>query len=123
MWDCLACGVKRIAASILRCPTCREERSDMPKSTTGGASNAKALPGETGYVKPDMAEAAPAEPAVDAETPVPAKPAPAVTAPQPAVAKPAAATPEPPKPAATPVAVPAAPDPVKTQASPGKAAS
>ena len=128
MWDCLKCGVQRIAASILRCPTCREERNDMPKSTTGGASNAKALPGETGYVEPDVAEAAPVKPAVDGtKAPEPAKPAPAVTAPQPAAVKPAApaapaAAVDPAPAKAAPDAAPVAAAPAAAKATPAKAA-
>jgi hypothetical protein len=50
MWDCLNCGCRAIAASLLACPMCQEERSDMPRATVeGGASNAAAEPGETGY--------------------------------------------------------------------------
>ena len=52
MWDCLECLCRAIAASLTRCPVCRKER-DMATATTGGASNARALPGETGYVAPE----------------------------------------------------------------------
>lgn len=70
----------------------------MPTVTSGGASNANALPGETGYVDPEaeaVAETAPEVPA-DAEVPDTAEPAEAVSEPQddpkPAPAKVAAKT-------------------------------
>lgn len=53
MWDCPECGCLSIAASLTTCPMCGKER-DMPTTTTGGASNALAQPGETGYVPPEV---------------------------------------------------------------------
>ena len=39
MWDCIECGVKKIAHSLTHCPVCKEERQ-VPKTTTGGGTNA-----------------------------------------------------------------------------------
>lgn len=93
MWDCPACGCKCIAASLAVCPRtrCGRERP-MPTATTGGSSNARALPGETGYVAPEetAAPVAVAEP----ETPA-APPAPDATAAAPEPAQPATDAPEP----------------------------
>jgi hypothetical protein len=93
MWDCILCGCRRIAASLRDCPKCRKGR-DVATATTGGASNAKALPGETGYVPPE-------EPAV---------PGPAAAAEAPAVPD-AAPEPQPDPEAAQPVSEPPAPEP------------
>jgi hypothetical protein len=90
MWDCISCGCKRIAASLPGCPKCRKER-DMATATTGGASNARALPGETGYVPPEEeaadapVEAAetPAEPEPEPEAAAEPEPAEAVSEPEP----------------------------------------
>jgi hypothetical protein len=54
MWNC-ACGCKAIAASLGSCPVCKEERA-MPNTTMAGTTNAKALPGEPGYVPPEVLE-------------------------------------------------------------------
>ena len=106
MWDCLACGCRAIAASLLGCPVCRTER-DMAKATSGGASNAGAQPFESGHVAPEV----PVVPVVAAEVPEAAEPEP-----QPAVAD-ADGPPDPPADDAVPVvpeparAVSAAPRP------------
>lgn len=66
MWDCPACGCRNITAPLTRCPMCGRE-CDMPKVTVNsGASNANALPGETGYVLP-------AEPVADSGVEEPVK--------------------------------------------------
>lgn len=39
LWECEHCGSKGIAASLEYCPVCRKEK-DLPKVTSGGASNA-----------------------------------------------------------------------------------
>ena len=110
MWDCIECGVRRIAASILRCPVCRKER-DMATATTGGASNARAVLHETGYVPPE--EPAAPEPVEAVETP--AEPAVAEEAPEAPVAAeaivdPPEAAPEP-EPGPEPEPEPAGADP------------
>lgn len=71
MWECLKCGCKAIARDLGFCPHCLLPREDgeMPKATTGGPSNAKAEPGEPGYIAPDAEETAVADapPAVAAD--------------------------------------------------------
>ena len=96
MWDCQECSCGRIAASLTTCPMCGRER-DMPTCTTGGASNANAVEGETGYVPPEVPEAdgnvpevakdEPAEPAADVEVAEVPEPAKAVSAPKAAPAR------------------------------------
>lgn len=111
MWDCPKCGCRCIAAPLTTCPMCFEERDDVATCTTGGASNANALPGETGYVPPEVPEVpevaavageapeadgqhaevavgALAEPAPDVKVPEAAEPAKAVSAAPPAKADP-----------------------------------
>ena len=117
MWECLLCGCQAIAGSLLRCPQCHKE-PEMPKATTGGASNANALPGETGYTEPGVPISVtvevvePPEPAPLPE-PVPAPPAPA---PEP--------VPEPPRaPVSASGGVSAGPISLKAEAAPGKAKS
>lgn len=83
MWDCVKCGCRRVAASLLRCPVCREERDDMPKTTTGGGSN--------GW-EPQEGAPEPGAPEADAE----------------AAPEPVAAAPEPPQAPVTPEPAPAA---------------
>jgi translation initiation factor IF-2 len=104
MWDCPECGTLRIAASLTACPVCRKER-DMAKATTGGASNARALPGETGYVEREQAE--PAVPAADAAQDAPAEAAPDVPASAPPEPVQAVSAPPKPEPKAAPKAAPA----------------
>jgi hypothetical protein len=101
LWDCSECGCRSIAAPLTTCPMSFKER-DMATTTTGGASNANALPGETGYVPPD--ETAPDE----AVAGTAAAAAPPAADPAPAPAKPAEAVSEPPKdePKAAPKAEP-----------------
>ena len=74
MWDCVKCRCQAIAASLLHCPVCREER-DVPKTTANdGASNGWAEP-EPEAVAPEAAEPEPelepevAAPAVTAKLP------------------------------------------------------
>lgn len=76
MWDCAECLCRAIAASLLRCPMCGEER-DMAKTTVGGgATNARAPRPETGAA-PVLAEAAaapePAEAVVPPSAPEPSQ--------------------------------------------------
>jgi hypothetical protein len=53
MWECIKCGCKAIAGALGFCPQCFKSREDdVPKATTGGPSNAKAEPGEAGYIEP-----------------------------------------------------------------------
>lgn len=119
MWTC-ECGCQAIAGTITNCPMCRRER-EMPKATTGGASNARALPGEPGYIAPEteqelVPEPVPAqdEPEAEgtAETPVvPPVPEAEPVVPPAAPVVPAAPAPVSPKPSpASPVPSPA-PDP------------
>jgi hypothetical protein len=77
VWDCIKCGCLKIAHSLGICPKCfKPKEDDVPKATTGGGSNAAALPGETGYVEPETvapapaADVAPAEPEPPAAEPV-----------------------------------------------------
>jgi len=59
MWDCLLCGCKAIVRDLGFCPHCfKPKEASMPKATTGGASNAKAEPGEPGYIAPEGAQEA-----------------------------------------------------------------
>ena len=113
MWDCIECGVRRIAASILRCPVCRKER-DMATATTGGASNARAVLHETGYVPPE--EPAAPEPVEAVETP--AEPAVAAEAPEAPVAAETVSEPEPEVPKPGPRSAPKAAGPEPAEAAP-----
>jgi hypothetical protein len=59
MWDCIKCGVKAIAGDLGFCPGCfKPKENNVPRGTTGGASNEKAEPGEPGYIDPGAEEAA-----------------------------------------------------------------
>jgi hypothetical protein len=107
MWDCAGCGTRRIAASIISCPKCRKER-DMARATTGGASNANAMPGETGYIEPEDGPQAPSE----APAPVPA--AGPVPVPVPVMAEPVKPGQQPGPPAVTPAKATAKTTPPKT---------
>lgn len=102
MWDCVKCGAMAIAGSLGFCPQCfKPKEDDVPKATSGGASNAKAAPGEAGYIAPEpkTAKTTKGEPESDAETAVTPKTAvPAVDLRPPAAtgSAPAAASSEPP---------------------------
>lgn len=90
MWDCLLCGVRAIAASILHCPKCGQERDDMPKTTVGGGGTNAREPNEASQVPADAPEDSEASEAVsepsDAEAAAPAAPpAPPAPPPPPAV--------------------------------------
>jgi hypothetical protein len=98
MWECQQCGCKGIAADLVACPMCEEERK-MPKSTTGGASNAWE---ETEAVVAEATE----QPAEDA--PVEAAPEPQ-DAPVTVVGEPGPELVAPPKPDAAPAPKKAAP--------------
>lgn len=92
MWNCPdeQCGCLRIAASLTWCPMCFKERDDMATTTTGGASNANAVEGETGYVSPEQmaadeavaAQEAPEAKAADTEVPEAAEAAQTVSEPK-----------------------------------------
>jgi len=73
MWDCGLCGCRCIAPGVPFCPQCFKPKEEtVPKVTSGGASNAKAGPGEPGYIDP--AAEAPEVPAAGTEiTEVPAE--------------------------------------------------
>lgn len=61
MWVCSQCGCQGIAAGLGLCPQCGEERQ-MPKATSGGASNAweqdDAEPGVNADAAADQAQPA-----------------------------------------------------------------
>jgi hypothetical protein len=132
MWECIKCGCKAIAADLGFCPGCfKPKEDDMPKATTGGASNANAEPGEPGYIDPEAVKAeaakvltdAGADPGDVAKVTAPDKADPEKPAAPAAAAK--AAEP-PPAPAAKAAAVPANPvtaPPVAAPASPAKPAT
>jgi len=108
MWDCIKCGVKKIAGTIGFCPGCFEPKEDdVPKATSGGASNASAESGEPGYIDPGADEAAAAEALLGPGGPADVKPkADGPEKPAAAPAKPVAATTavKPPAPPADPPA-------------------
>lgn len=67
MWDCIKCGCLAIAQDLGFCPQCfKPKEGDMPKGTTGGASNADAEPGEPGYIDPEASKAPAAKVLADA---------------------------------------------------------
>lgn len=114
MWDCIKCGVKAIAGTLGFCPGCFKPKEDeVPKATSGGASNAAAEPGEPGYIDPAAGQVQAAEallgpggPADDTDKAA----SPAKSAPE----KPA----EPPAKAADPVPAPKQEKPVATGSEP-----
>lgn len=89
MWDCITCGVRAIAASLLHCPKCGQERDAMPKTTVGGGGTnarepneapvvAQGTPEESGASEAvsELSAASPEAPAaVPAVPPVPEPPA------------------------------------------------
>lgn len=89
MWDCGHCGCRSIAPGVPFCPQCfKPKEESVPKVTSGGASNAKAVPGEPGYIAPaaEVPEV-PEVPAAGSEIPeAPAEAPPEVPAPVPAAA-------------------------------------
>jgi hypothetical protein len=78
MWDCITCGVRAIAGSLLRCPKCGQERDDMPKTTVGGGGTNAREPNEAPVVAQDTPGPSGASEAVsgpsDAEVVAPAAP-------------------------------------------------
>jgi hypothetical protein len=111
MWECIKCRCKAIAADLGFCPQCfKPKEDDVPKATTGGASNANAEPGEPGYIEPEKVHEAWTAPAEELDPGEPEKPAvPAAPAKPSAPAAAAKAAEPPPAPAAKPAEVPAKP--------------
>lgn len=94
MWECVKCGCRAIAHDLGWCPHCGEEK-EMPRSVTGAVpSHQDALPGEPGYIEPEIAPA-PADASAGAQEEAAADPEPEPeTDPEPEPE-----TPAPPKPA------------------------
>ena len=74
-----------IAGSLDFCPVCRKERDEMPKSTTGGASNGYE-PQEPEQIAPVAVEVPAPEPAPAPEPVLPPEPEPHPEMPVPAAA-------------------------------------